>query len=145
MPWRGTCLGVPGVNKETPVKTVPSRRTTYAGGKYVKLYCKVADIRVSCRLVFDFHTFYEYFRKITVHDTNPGMFRLFLEYLYSGVFDTSELSTEQLADMITLADRYEVILKFQFSVQCVSLCNGGEFRIFRRFVIQIHIIFQVKM
>ncbi len=49
-----------------------------------------------------------YFRKITVHDTNPEMFKLFLQYLYSGQFDTSELSTEQLADMITLADRYEV-------------------------------------
>ena len=78
--------------------------------------------------VFDFHNFYWYFRKITVHDTNPGMFRLFLEYLYSGMFDTSELSTEQLADMITLADRYEVILGFQFS-----------------FAIQEHIIFQVKI
>ena len=50
------------------------------------------------------------------------MFRLFLEYLYSGMFDTSELSTEQLADMITLADRYEVILVLKFCVQWASLC-----------------------
>ncbi len=45
-----------------------------------------------------------------MHDTNPEMFRVFLHYLYSGQFDSAELSTEQLADMITLADRYEVFL-----------------------------------
>ena len=47
-------------------------------------------------------------RKITVHDTNPELFQLFLEYLYSGQLETSEFSTEQLADMMTLCDRYEV-------------------------------------
>ena len=33
----GTYLGgyPPGVDRQTPVKTVPSRRTTYAGAKYV--------------------------------------------------------------------------------------------------------------
>ncbi|XP_041365007.1 uncharacterized protein LOC121380244 [Gigantopelta aegis] len=46
-------------------------------------------------------------KKITVHDTNPELFQLFLEYLYSGHLETSELSTEQLADMMTLCDRYE--------------------------------------
>ena len=51
--WGGTYLGVstldrgvpilagvhppPGVDRQTPVKTVPSRRTTYAGGKNVEL------------------------------------------------------------------------------------------------------------
>ena len=55
-----------------------------------------------------------YFRKITVHDTNPELFRLFLEYVYSGQLDLNEMSTEQLADMITLADRYDVCV-FLFS------------------------------
>ncbi len=36
------------------------------------------------------------------------MFRMFLEYLYNGHLETSEISTEQIADMMTLADRYEV-------------------------------------
>ena len=48
------------------------------------------------------------FRKITVHDTNPELFRQFLEYLYSGQLDLNEMSTEQLSDMMTLADRYDV-------------------------------------
>lgn len=43
-----------------------------------------------------------------MHDTNPDMFRMFLQYLYSGQLDTSDISTEQLADMLTLADRYEM-------------------------------------
>ncbi|KAL5019275.1 hypothetical protein ScPMuIL_004997 [Solemya velum] len=55
-------------------------------------------------------------KKITVHDTNPELFQLFLEYLYSGQIDTNELSTEQLADVMALADRYEM--------DCVkSLCE----------------------
>ncbi|XP_013420010.1 uncharacterized protein LOC106180548 [Lingula anatina] len=47
-------------------------------------------------------------KKITVHDTNPSLFRLFLEYLYSGQLETNEMSTEQLADMMAIGDRYEV-------------------------------------
>ncbi|XP_005112555.1 uncharacterized protein LOC101850692 [Aplysia californica] len=47
-------------------------------------------------------------RKIVVHDTNPELFRKFLESLYSGCLDTSGLSAEQLADMMTLCDRYEM-------------------------------------
>lgn len=49
-----------------------------------------------------------YFRKITVHDTSPTLFRMFLEYLYSGSLEMNEMSTEQIADMMTLADRYDV-------------------------------------
>ncbi|KAK7507206.1 hypothetical protein BaRGS_00001141 [Batillaria attramentaria] len=47
-------------------------------------------------------------RKITVHDIQPALFRLFLEALYSGQLDTGGLSTEQLVDMMTLCDRYEM-------------------------------------
>ena len=50
-----------------------------------------------------------YFRKITIHDTNPELFKLYVTYLYTGQLNTQHLSTEQLADMIAIADRYEVI------------------------------------
>ncbi|KAH3863934.1 hypothetical protein DPMN_026942, partial [Dreissena polymorpha] len=48
-------------------------------------------------------------RKITVHDTSPTLFRMFLEYLYSGSLEMNEMSTEQIADMMTLADRYDTV------------------------------------
>ncbi|XP_053386756.1 uncharacterized protein LOC123563300 [Mercenaria mercenaria] len=48
-------------------------------------------------------------RKITVHDTNPELFSMFLEYLYSGQLEMNDLATEQLADMMTLADRYDTV------------------------------------
>ncbi|XP_069124343.1 uncharacterized protein [Argopecten irradians] len=47
-------------------------------------------------------------KKITVHDTNPEVFNLFLEYLYSGQVGGDGHTTEQLSDLLTLADRYEV-------------------------------------
>ncbi|XP_033741353.1 uncharacterized protein LOC117328099 [Pecten maximus] len=47
-------------------------------------------------------------KKITVHDTNPEVFNLFLEYLYSGQVGVHGHTTEQLSDLLTLADRYEV-------------------------------------
>lgn len=47
-------------------------------------------------------------KKIVVHDTNPALFKVFLEYLYGGTLDTSGLSTVQLADLMLLSDRYEV-------------------------------------
>lgn len=53
---------------------------------------------------------FSHFRKIIVHDTNPALFQMFLEYLYSGELETSELATEQLADIMQISDRYEVII-----------------------------------
>ncbi|XP_072029575.1 uncharacterized protein [Amphiura filiformis] len=47
-------------------------------------------------------------RKIEVHDADPNLFRQFLGYLYSGGLETSAMSVEQLADMMSLSDRYEV-------------------------------------
>ncbi|KAK4876099.1 hypothetical protein RN001_012521 [Aquatica leii] len=47
-------------------------------------------------------------RKIIVHDTNPIVFRIFLEYLYSGRLCQSSLSSDQLAELLLLSDRYEV-------------------------------------
>jgi len=47
-------------------------------------------------------------KKMTIHDTSVDMFKLFLSYLYSGHVDTAQLNTEQLSDMMALADRYEV-------------------------------------
>lgn len=47
-------------------------------------------------------------RKITIHDTSPYLFRLFLEYLYSGRLRQNALNTDQLAELLLLSDRYEV-------------------------------------
>lgn len=47
-------------------------------------------------------------KKIVIHDTSPVLFRLFLEYLYGGRLDSSGLTTEQLADLMLLSDRYEM-------------------------------------
>ncbi|XP_063445642.1 uncharacterized protein LOC134725615 [Mytilus trossulus] len=47
-------------------------------------------------------------KKITIHDTNPEVFNLFLEFVYGGNLDTSHSTPEQLTELLTLADRYEV-------------------------------------
>ncbi|KAG8181650.1 hypothetical protein JTE90_017008 [Oedothorax gibbosus] len=47
-------------------------------------------------------------KKIVIHDTTSQLFLIFLEYLYGGQVDTGQLSTEQLADLMQLSDRYEV-------------------------------------
>lgn len=49
-------------------------------------------------------------RKIVIHDTNPFLFRVFLEYLYSGRLRRNSLTTEHLAELFLLSDRYEVDL-----------------------------------
>ena len=45
---------------------------------------------------------------MTIHDTNPEVFMLFLEYVYGGDLDISHSTSEQLTELLTLADRYEV-------------------------------------
>lgn len=47
-------------------------------------------------------------RKITIHDSSPFLFRIFLEYLYSGRLRQNGLNETQLADLLLLSDRYEV-------------------------------------
>uniref|UniRef100_A0A1B6MP93 BTB domain-containing protein n=1 Tax=Graphocephala atropunctata TaxID=36148 RepID=A0A1B6MP93_9HEMI len=47
-------------------------------------------------------------RKITVFDTSPSLFSVLLDYLYCGQLDTGSFSVDQLADLMLLADRYEV-------------------------------------
>ncbi|KAL3236831.1 hypothetical protein MRX96_022088 [Rhipicephalus microplus] len=54
-------------------------------------------------------------RKITVHDTHPEVFHLFLEYLYRGCLDSRQLTTEQLVELMQLGDRYEVDLLKQIA------------------------------
>ncbi|KAH7943682.1 hypothetical protein HPB52_009887 [Rhipicephalus sanguineus] len=54
-------------------------------------------------------------RKITVHDTHPEVFQLFLEYLYRGCLDSRQLTTEQLVELMQLGDRYEVDLLKQIA------------------------------
>ncbi|XP_046685129.1 uncharacterized protein LOC124370870 [Homalodisca vitripennis] len=47
-------------------------------------------------------------RKITVFDTSPSLFSVLLDYLYCGRLDTGSFSVDQLADLMLMADRYEV-------------------------------------
>lgn len=43
-----------------------------------------------------------------VHDTSPALFRTFLDYLYCGRLEPGSMSTDQLTDLMLLADRYEL-------------------------------------
>ncbi|KAJ8913824.1 hypothetical protein NQ315_003733 [Exocentrus adspersus] len=47
-------------------------------------------------------------KKIVIHDTSPFLFRILLEYLYSGKLKQDSLSTEQLVEILLLSDRYEM-------------------------------------
>ncbi|XP_071966043.1 uncharacterized protein [Antedon mediterranea] len=47
-------------------------------------------------------------RKISVHDADADLFKQFLAYLYTGQLQTNTLSINQLADMLSLCDRFEV-------------------------------------
>ncbi|XP_076252355.1 uncharacterized protein LOC143191312 isoform X3 [Rhynchophorus ferrugineus] len=47
-------------------------------------------------------------KKIEIHDTNPTIFKLFLEYLYGGNLQKKDLSMEQLLELLLLSDRYEM-------------------------------------
>lgn len=47
-------------------------------------------------------------KKIEVHDTDPDLFNQFLVFLYSGQINTAEMSTDQITDMLSLGDRFEV-------------------------------------
>lgn len=53
------------------------------------------------------------FRKVTVSDVSPEIFKLFLQFLYCGTLDMKSLSTEQIADLMVFSDQYEV--------KCISL------------------------
>ncbi|XP_035231149.1 uncharacterized protein LOC118203015, partial [Stegodyphus dumicola] len=59
-------------------------------------------------------------KKIVIHDTTPELFLMFLEYLYGGQVDTGQLSTEQLADLMQLSDRYEVDSLKQISEEALK-------------------------
>ncbi|KAJ1530441.1 hypothetical protein ONE63_005346 [Megalurothrips usitatus] len=47
-------------------------------------------------------------RKIQVYDTNPALFSIFLEYLYSGCINVKDLTVDQWSEILMLSDRYEV-------------------------------------
>ncbi|EDO48402.1 predicted protein [Nematostella vectensis] len=47
-------------------------------------------------------------KKISIPFTNPALFKCFLCSLYRGNMETSTMTTEQLVDMLTITDRYEV-------------------------------------
>lgn len=69
---------------------------------YLSEHSKFVNFDSSAMLIEILH------RKITIHDTNPPLFQIFLEYLYGGRLDLSTLSTDQLAELLLLSDRYEV-------------------------------------
>ncbi|XP_044732009.1 uncharacterized protein LOC123294888 [Chrysoperla carnea] len=49
-------------------------------------------------------------KKIVIHDTSLFLFRVFLDYLYSGKLVPETLTNEQLADLMMLSDGYELDL-----------------------------------
>lgn len=55
-----------------------------------------------------------------IHDTNPVIFRVFLEYLYSGRLRPASLTTDQLAELLLLSDRYEMDLLKQACEYCLQ-------------------------
>lgn len=65
-------------------------------------------------------------RKILVHDTNPALFSVFLEYLYSGCVNIKELSVDQVAELMMLSDRYEVDVLKQVCEQVLKRHIDGD-------------------
>ncbi|XP_034251805.1 uncharacterized protein LOC117651669 isoform X2 [Thrips palmi] len=65
-------------------------------------------------------------RKILVHDTNPALFLVFLEYLYSGCIDIKDLSVDQIAELMMLSDRYEVDTLKQVCEQLLKRHIDGD-------------------
>lgn len=51
---------------------------------------------------------YFIYRKIVIHDTNPALFRIILELLYSGKLKDATFSTEQLIELLLLSDQFEI-------------------------------------
>ncbi|RWS01741.1 uncharacterized protein B4U79_04822, partial [Dinothrombium tinctorium] len=60
-------------------------------------------------------------KTITVHETEPELFKIFLQYLYTGLLDTSNLSTDELTELMQLSDRYQVDCLKRIIESC--LCN----------------------
>ena len=47
-------------------------------------------------------------RKVTLHDTNKELFDIFVKYLYTGSISSIDLNIDELVDLATIADKYEV-------------------------------------
>ncbi len=47
-------------------------------------------------------------RKITLHDLDPDIFRLFVKYLYTGSLPSNEINFDECVELAKLADLYEV-------------------------------------
>lgn len=47
-------------------------------------------------------------RKVVLHDSNLNLFEMFIEYLYTGCIH-DDLTNDDLVDLLTIADKYEVI------------------------------------
>lgn len=47
-------------------------------------------------------------RRIAIPDVEEDVFRLFLKYIYGGHLDAFHLSTDTLAELMAVADRWDV-------------------------------------
>ena len=47
-------------------------------------------------------------RKIEIYDTTSAHFKLFLEYVYKGSLELTQMSLDQVSELLLLADRYEM-------------------------------------
>ena len=47
-------------------------------------------------------------KRITVHDVEPSSFKIFLQYIYSGLLETKSLSADDLVELLQLSDKYEL-------------------------------------
>ena len=47
-------------------------------------------------------------RKIQIYDTDMESFQEFMKYIYTGAVNTDTKTVENLVELLTLSDRYEV-------------------------------------
>ena len=56
-------------------------------------------------------------RRIVVQDIEESLFRIFLKYLYGKHIDLSAISQQEVVELLTVADRYEVRVQI---LSCLS-------------------------
>ena len=48
-------------------------------------------------------------RRVDIHDTDEMVFRHFLDFLYGGGLTTASMATEELVELLAVADRYAAL------------------------------------
>ncbi|RMZ96984.1 hypothetical protein BpHYR1_049536, partial [Brachionus plicatilis] len=81
---------------------------TESSGKSNDHYKTESQIRF-CLVIINRNYFrLRFFMKIVLYDSNLKLFEIFIEYLYSGHFDSDyQLDNTELFGLLTLADKYE--------------------------------------